>query len=121
MTDHTTAAQAADINPLSDEYVNAVIQRHGYQSPEAVCARLYQWIGLHGGENGVTLLIYEAHKVLSKLCTPVADDGLPYVLPEYTNENGAQFVSMATVQTVLRAARAALSAQPGAQKEQSDA
>ncbi|MEN5066707.1 hypothetical protein [Achromobacter aegrifaciens] len=26
MTDHTTAAQAADINPLNDEYVNAVIR-----------------------------------------------------------------------------------------------
>ena len=39
---------------------------------------------------------------------PEADDGLPDVLPEYTNESGAQFVSMATVQTVLRAARAAL-------------
>ncbi|MFE0784119.1 hypothetical protein [Serratia bockelmannii] len=74
MTEHTAAAQSADPNPLSDEYVNAVIQRHGYQSTEAVCARLYQWIGLHGGENGVTLLIYEAHKVLSKLRAPVADE-----------------------------------------------
>ena len=74
MTDHTTAAQAADTNPLSDEYVNAVIQRHGYQSPETVIARLNQWIGLHGGENGVTLLMYEAHKALVKLRAPVADE-----------------------------------------------
>lgn len=29
MTDHTPAAPAADTNPLSDEYVNAVIQQHG--------------------------------------------------------------------------------------------
>lgn len=74
MTDHTTAAQAAGINPLSDEYVNAVIQQHGYQSPETVIARLSQWIGLHGGENGVTLLMYEAHKALVKLRAPVADE-----------------------------------------------
>lgn len=74
MTDHTTAAQAAHTNPLSDEYVNAVIQQHGYQSPETVIARLNQWIGLHGGENGVTLLMYEAHKALVKLRAPVADE-----------------------------------------------
>ncbi|MFQ1084919.1 hypothetical protein [Bordetella trematum] len=61
-------------NPLSDEYVNAVIRRHGYDSPECVVARLHQWIGLHGGENGVTLLMYEAHKALVKLRTPVADE-----------------------------------------------
>lgn len=66
------AAQAAEQDPLSDEYVNAVIQRHGYQSPETVIARLYQWMGRHGGENGVTLLMYEAHKALVKLRTPVA-------------------------------------------------
>lgn len=74
MTDHTTAAQAADTNPLSDEYVNAVIQQHGYDSPECVIARLHQWIGLHGGENGLTLLMYEAHKALVKLRAPVADE-----------------------------------------------
>lgn len=68
-----TAAQAAHTNPLSDEYVNAVIQQHGYDSPECVIARLHQWIGLHGGENGLTLLMYEAHKALSKLRAPVAD------------------------------------------------
>ncbi|MGE8691587.1 MAG: hypothetical protein ACN6PJ_30875 [Achromobacter sp.] len=67
------AAQAAEQDPLSDEYVNAVIQRHGYQSPETVIARLHQWIGRNGGENGVTLLMYEAHKVLSKLRAPVAE------------------------------------------------
>ncbi|MBD9434196.1 hypothetical protein IB257_30025 [Achromobacter sp. ACM03] len=77
MTDNTTAAQAAHTNPLSDEYVNAVIQQHGYQSPETVIARLNQWIGLHGGENGVTLLMYEAHKALVKLRAPVADSTLP--------------------------------------------
>lgn len=74
MTDHIAAAQAANTNQLSDEYVNAVIQRHGYDSPEAVIARLWQWIGLNGGENSVTLLMYEAHKALSKLRAPVADE-----------------------------------------------
>lgn len=77
MTDQNNAAQAADQDPLSDEYVNAVIQRHGYQSPETVIARLYQWMGRHGGENGVTLLMYEAHKALSKLRAPVA--GQPFM------------------------------------------
>jgi len=74
MTTNTTAAQTAHTNPLSDEYVNAVIQQHGYQSPETVIARLNQWIGLHGGENGVTLLMYEAHKALVKLRASVADE-----------------------------------------------
>ncbi|MDF3941343.1 hypothetical protein P3W66_14975 [Achromobacter denitrificans] len=74
MTNQNNAAQAASENPLSDEYVNAVIRQHGYQSPEAASARLYQWIGLYGGENGVTLLIYEAHKALSQLRAPVADE-----------------------------------------------
>lgn len=77
MTDHNAAAQAAHTNQLSDEYVNAVIQRHGYDSPEAVIARLWQWIGLNGGENSVTLLMYEAHKMLSKLRAPVANSTLP--------------------------------------------
>ncbi|MNL04704.1 hypothetical protein D3C87_1252790 [compost metagenome] len=61
------AAQAAEQDPMSDEYVNAVIRQHGYDSPETVIARLWQWIGLNGSENGVTLLMYEAHKALSKL------------------------------------------------------
>lgn len=74
MTDQNNAAQAADTTPFSDEYVNAVIQQHGYDSPECVIARLHQWIGLHGGENGVTLLMYEAHKALVKLRAPVADE-----------------------------------------------
>lgn len=114
MTDRTTAAEAANTNPLSDEYVNAVIQQHGYDSPECVIARLHQWIGLHGGENGVTLLMYEAHKALVKLRAPVAHLGLPDVLPEFTAASGAQFVSMGTVGTVLRAARAALASAPPA-------
>ncbi|WP_116521041.1 hypothetical protein [Achromobacter insuavis] len=71
MTNQNNAAQAANENPLSDEYVNAIIQRHGYDSPESVIAQLHQWIGLHGGEDTVTLLMYEAHKVLSKLRAPV--------------------------------------------------
>jgi len=71
MTNQNTAAPA---NPLSDEYVNAVIQRHGYQSPETVIARLNQWIGLPGCEDAITLLMYEAHKALSELRAPVADD-----------------------------------------------
>ncbi|UDG77024.1 hypothetical protein H4P35_06665 [Achromobacter sp. 77] len=71
MTNQNTAAPA---NPLSDEYVNAVIQRHGYDSPESVIAQLHQWIGLHGGEDSITLLMYKAHKALSKLRAPVADD-----------------------------------------------
>lgn len=74
MTNHNNAAQAANENPLSDEYVNAIIQRHGYDSPESVIAQLHQWIGLHGGEDTVTLLMYEAHKVLSQLPAPVADE-----------------------------------------------
>ena len=61
-------------NPLSDEYVNVVIRGYGYGSPECVIARLHQWIGLHGGKNNVTLLMYEAHKALVKLRTPVADE-----------------------------------------------
>lgn len=68
------AAQAAEQDPLSDQFVNAVIRQHGYDSPEAVIARLWQWIGLNGSENGVTLLMYEAHKALSKLRAPVADE-----------------------------------------------
>lgn len=74
MTNQKTATQSAEQDPLSDEYVNAVIQQHGYDSPECVIARLHQWIGLHGGENGVTLLMYEAHKALVKLRAPVAGD-----------------------------------------------
>ena len=74
MTNQNNAAQAADTTPFSDEYVNAVIQQHGYDSPECVIARLHQWIGLHGGENGLTLLMYEAHKALIKLRAPVADE-----------------------------------------------
>lgn len=67
MTNQNNAAQAAEQDPLTDEYVNAVIRQHGYDSPETVIARLWQWIGLNGSENGVTLLMYEAHKALSKL------------------------------------------------------
>ncbi|MEN5159723.1 DUF4406 domain-containing protein [Achromobacter spanius] len=66
--------KAAQANPLSDEYVNAVIQRHGYDSSESVIAQLQQWIGLHGGEDSVTLLMYEAHKALSRLRAAVADE-----------------------------------------------
>lgn len=73
MTTPNSAAWPANENPLSDEYVNTIIQRHGYDSPETVIARLAQWIGLHGGENDLTLLMYEAHKALSKLRAPVAD------------------------------------------------
>ncbi|MNV22529.1 hypothetical protein D3C71_1135070 [compost metagenome] len=67
MTDQSSAAPAAEQDPLTDEYVNAVIRQHGYDSPETVIARLWQWIGLNGSQNGVTLLMYEAHKALSKL------------------------------------------------------
>ncbi|MCG2599913.1 hypothetical protein [Achromobacter insuavis] len=74
MTNHNNAAQAANENPLGDEYVNEIIQRHGYDSPESVIARLHQWIGLHSDEDTVTLLMYEAHKALSKLRAPVADE-----------------------------------------------
>lgn len=70
MTNPNSAAQAANENPLSDEYVNAIIQRYGYDSPESVIAQLHQWIGLHGGEDTVTLLMYEAHKALCKLRAP---------------------------------------------------
>ncbi len=67
MTKQKNADQAAEQDPLSDEYVNAVIRQHGYDSPETVMARLWQWIGLNGGENRITLLMYEAHKAMSKL------------------------------------------------------
>ncbi|KAB1444953.1 hypothetical protein [Bordetella bronchiseptica] len=70
MSTQNNAAQAAEQDPLSDQFVNTVIQRHGYDSPETVIARLAQWIGLHGGENSVTLLMCEAHKALSKLRSP---------------------------------------------------
>lgn len=73
MTHQNNAAQAANENPRSDEYVNAIIQRHGYDSHETVIARLAQWIGLNGGEDGVTLLMYEAHKALSMLRGTVSD------------------------------------------------
>ncbi|OAS92982.1 hypothetical protein A6I77_24505 [Achromobacter xylosoxidans] len=72
MTTPTEAANAAEHDPMSDAYVNAIIQRHGYDSPESVIAQLHQWIGLHGGKDTVTLLMYEAHKALSKLRAPVA-------------------------------------------------
>lgn len=78
MTNQNSAALAANDNPLSDGYVNAIIQRHGYDSPESVIAQLHQWIGLHGGEDTVTLLMYEAHKALSKLRAPVAGEPFMY-------------------------------------------
>lgn len=79
------AAQAAEQDPLSDEYVNAVIRQHGYDSPETVIARLWQWIGLNGGENSVTLLMYEAHKALSKLRAEgvqAGDEEPPPIIPD---------------------------------------
>jgi hypothetical protein len=85
MTDHNNAAQAAEQDPLSDEYVNAVIRQHGYGHPTAVAARLWQWIGLPGSENGVTLLIYEAHKALSKLraeSVQAGDEDAPPIAPD---------------------------------------
>jgi len=82
MTDQNNTAPVADANPLSDEYVNAVIERHGYDSPEAVIARLWQWIGLHGGEDSVTLLMYEAHKALVKLRGPVAEEDSQPTAPD---------------------------------------
>ncbi|UAN03032.1 hypothetical protein [Achromobacter mucicolens] len=74
MNDPKSVATAASENPLSDVYVNAVIQQHGYDSVEAVIARLFQWIGCNGRKNAATLLIYEAYKALSKLRAPVADE-----------------------------------------------
>ncbi|WP_313378106.1 hypothetical protein [Achromobacter insolitus] len=78
MSKPTTAASSEEvrpdsINPLSDDYINRFIREHGYDSTEVVIARLWQWIGLNGGENSVTLLMYEAHKALSKLRAPVSD------------------------------------------------
>ena len=75
-------AQAAEQDPLSDEYVNAVIRQHGYHSPEAVIARLGRWIGLNGGENSITLLMYEAHKALSKLRAEGVQAGVQLMRPE---------------------------------------
>lgn len=78
MTDQKNTAQASIPNSLSDDSINAKMLRHGYQSPQTLIARLNQWIGLHCGEDSVTLLMYEAHKALSKLRAPVADE-----LPEW--------------------------------------
>jgi len=77
MTKQNESSSESTVHPFSDEYVNAVIQRHGYQSAETVIARLYQWIGRHGGENGITLLMYEAHKALSKLRAEGLQAGVP--------------------------------------------
>lgn len=74
MKDKHIAAPSDTAHPLTDEYVNAVIQHNGYGSSQAVIARLYQWMGRHGGENSASLLIYEAYKALSKLNRPVADE-----------------------------------------------
>ncbi|WP_025371774.1 hypothetical protein [Advenella mimigardefordensis] len=54
-------------NPLSDFYVNAVAQEHGYAHPLSTLARLDQWIGLHGKEDSITLLIWESQKVIREL------------------------------------------------------
>ncbi len=78
MTAQNNAALAADADPLTDEYVNAVIQRHGYDSPESVIAQLHQRLGLHGGEDSVTLLMYEAHKALPKLRARVGEKAFMY-------------------------------------------
>ncbi len=90
MTNRTPASQAANTNQLSDEYVNAVIQGHGYQSPETVIARLNQWIGLHGGEDSVTLLMYEAHKALSKLHADAVPNAQPAFWIDLEPINGSQ-------------------------------
>ncbi|CUJ55339.1 hypothetical protein [Achromobacter xylosoxidans] len=73
MTIPTEAAKAAEQDPMSDEYVNAIIRQHGYDSPESVIAQLHQWIGLHGGEDTVTLLLYEAMNALRRH-VPAAGD-----------------------------------------------
>ena len=128
MTNQNNAAQAANENPLSDEYVNAIIQRHGYDSPETVIARLAQWIGLNGGEDGVTLLMYEAHKALSKLRAPVAP-AVPKDTQEYTlramgrNYSGGHSWDRLDTECVTAAAdeirvlRAALASTPDTAKE----
>lgn len=46
-----------------------------------------------------------------------ARSALPDVLPEFVDGNGVQFVSMATVETILRAARAALASAPAADEQ----
>ena len=131
MTNQNNAAQAANENPLSDEYVNAIIQRHGYDSPETVIARLAQWIGLNGGEDGVTLLMYEAHKALSKLRAPVAP-AVPKDTQEYTlramgrNYSGGHSWDRLDTECVTAAAdeirvlRAALASTPDTAKEKAD-
>ncbi len=91
MTDPNNAAHTAEQDPLSDQFVNAVIRQHGYDSPEAVIARLWQWIGLNGSENGVTLLMYEAHKALSKLRAPVAGEAQADLAPPKCPITGRPF------------------------------
>jgi hypothetical protein len=74
---------------------------------KAICAAITLLNGDLAHENAETM-----RRLLSKLRAPVAHLGLPDVLPEFTSASGAQFVSMGTVQTVLRAARAALASAP---------
>lgn len=89
MNDHTPASQALSTNQLSYEYVNAVFPQHGYQNPETVIARLYQWIGLHVGVKrfedraGCWIDFDAAHKLFD----PVAVDAAPPLDKEMQHEH----------------------------------
>ncbi|CAM4080798.1 hypothetical protein BOTU111921_10595 [Bordetella tumbae] len=91
-------------DPLSDDYVNSVIHQHGYMSPEAVIARLDQWIGKNGGENATSLLMYEARGTISKLRG--AGEPLFYLDPAVLDEKGELGAHVQTALTWSRKSRA---------------
>jgi hypothetical protein len=53
--------------PMSNEHVNVVAAKDGYQHPNAVLARIDQYVDRYGAENTVTLLLYEAQKAIREL------------------------------------------------------
>ena len=109
MTDQNNAAQAAE------QEIDAIMEQ------AQVFASAWSFLG-GPFDNGSGLETAERERaalrtMLSKLRAEgvqakaaTADATLPDVLPELMTEGGAQYVSMATMQTVLRAARAMLRA-----------
>lgn len=50
----------------SDRYIRELEEKHGYDHPLAIAARLEQNISQYGGENCTTLFMYEAMGALRK-------------------------------------------------------